>query len=191
MPKTIILAAMTLVSVAVVTALGAGTAPDAAGLDSAKSTVVATFKQENVPVEAPFRKFSGHIAYQASDAAAASASVDVETGSLDIGDPAYNAEVRKPAWFDSAHFPLATFRSTAVKVLSATRFEATGTLTIKGKALSVTVPITVTAGAGSAGATFDGTLPVSRKAFTIGDPVWNDVIDDAVTVRFHLVQAAH
>ena len=191
MPKTIILAAMTLVSVAVVTALGAGTAPDAAGLDSAKSTVVATFKQENVPVEAPFRKFSGHIAYQASDAAAASASVDVETGSLDIGDPAYNAEVRKPAWFDSAHFPLATFRSTAVKVLSATRFEATGTLTIKGKALSVTVPITVTAGAGSAGATFDGTLPVSRKAFTIGDPVWNDVIDDAVSVRFHLVQAAH
>ena len=95
-----------------------------AGLDAAKSTIVATFRQESVPVDAPFRKFSGQIVYDASKPAAASANLDVETGSLDIGDPAYNAEIRKPAWFDSLRFPLATFRSTAVKAISATQFAA-------------------------------------------------------------------
>jgi len=157
-------------------------------LDPAQSTMVATFKQENVPVDAPFRKFSGRINYDAANAAAASASIDVETGSFDIGDAAYNAEVRKPAWFDSGKFPLASFRSTAIKPLSATRFAATGTLTIKGKVLTITVPIDVVPAAGAAaGSTFNGTLTLSRQAYGIGDPQWNDVLDDQVSVRFHLV----
>jgi len=160
-----------------------------AGLDAARSTIVATFRQESVPVDAPFRKFSGQIVYDASKPAAASANLDVETGSLDIGDPAYNAEVRKPAWFDSLRFPLATFRSTAIKAISATQFEATGALTIKGRVLTITVPVAVSAGA--SGTAFDGTLPVSRQAFGIGDPSWNDVIEDQVRVRFHLVNASH
>jgi polyisoprenoid-binding protein YceI len=167
---------------------GTGTGTDA-GIDARHSTIVATFKQESVPVDAPFRKFSGHIAYDATHPAAASASIDVETGSFDIGDAAYNAEVRKPAWFNSAAFPMAAFRSTAVKVISATRFEATGNLSIKGRSVVITVPITVTASANSTA--FDGTVPVSRKAFGIGDPVWNDVIDDQVSVHFHLVNAGH
>lgn len=159
------------------------------GLDVGHSTITATFRQESVPVDAPFKKFSGHISYNASSPATASASIDVETASFDIGDPAYNSEVRKKAWFDSAAFPVASFRSTAVKAISATRFEATGSLFIKGRSLAITVPINIVA-AGSNTA-FDGTLVVSRKAFGIGDPTWEDVIDDQVNVRFHLVNADH
>jgi polyisoprenoid-binding protein YceI len=152
-----------------------------ANLDAAKSTVVATFKQEGVAVDAPFRKFTGRIVYDAKNVATATASVDVEVGSLDIGDEAYNAEVRKPAWFDAAKYPLATFRSTAIKAISATRFEATGKLTVKGRVLTITVPIAVQGNA------FDGSLTISRKSFVIGDPVWEDTIDDKVAVRFHIV----
>jgi polyisoprenoid-binding protein YceI len=150
-------------------------------IDAAKSTLIATFKQEGVPVDAPFRKFSGRIVYDASNAAAASAALDVETGSLDIGDEMYSAEVRKPAWFDTAKFPTATFRSTAIKPVSAGRFDVTGTLTIKGKAVTLTIPITATNNA------FDGALVISRKAFGIGDPAWNDVLEDKVSVKFHLI----
>jgi polyisoprenoid-binding protein YceI len=153
-------------------------------LDPAKSTLVATFKQEGVAVAAPFRRFSGTIAYNAENVAASTAALDVDTGSLDLGDERYNAEVRKKAWFDSATFPKATFRATAIKPGSVGHFSASGTLTIKGRAQAILVPISVQNAAGTT--TCDGVLTISRKSFGIGDPSWNDVLDDAVSVRFHL-----
>ncbi len=156
-------------------------------IDTGKSTLIATFKQENVPVDAPFRKFSGRIVYDAKNVAVASAALDVETGSLDVGDDSYSAEVRKKEWFDSARFPTATFRSTTIKPVAAGRFDATGTLSIKGKAATITVPITVQAGTNA----FDGTLVISRKTFGIGAAAWDDVLDDKVSVRFHLVSTGH
>lgn len=158
-------------------------------IDAAKSTVIATFKQEGVPVDSPFKTFSGRIVYDPANVATASAALDVDTASLDIGDEAYNAEVRKKAWFDSAAFPKATFRSTAIKAGAAGHFDATGTLTVKGKALTITVPVTAQNVAG--GTAFDGSFAISRKAYGIGDPVWDDVLDDSVKVRFHLVSSNH
>ncbi|MFM2287183.1 MAG: hypothetical protein RL684_326 [Pseudomonadota bacterium] len=156
-----------------------------AGLDAAHSTVVATFKQEGVAVDAGFRMISGAIHFDPARPAAGSAAIDVHTASFDIGDPGYNAEVAKPAWLDSGHYPLATFRSTAIKALSPGKLEATGTLTLKGRALVVTVPITQ-AGTGAL-ASFDGSLAISRKAFGIGDASWDDVLEDKVLVKFHVV----
>jgi polyisoprenoid-binding protein YceI len=150
-----------------------------------KSTVVATFKQEGVAVDCPFTRFTGKISYDPQNVGAATALIEVETASLDIGDPAYNAEIAKKAWFDSAAHPKGTFRSTSIKPLAANRFEATGTLTIKGKAQTITVPVTVATSA--AGQAFDGTFTISRKAFGIGDPIWESVLDDKVAVKFHLV----
>lgn len=157
----------------------------ARNVDPAKSTLVATFKQMNVPVDAPFRQFKGSIDYDAAHVADAKASIEVQTGSFDIGEADYNNEVRKPAWFDSARFPTASFVSTAIKP-DGSGFEATGTLTIKGKAQTIKVPVKATSVAG--GTAFDGTLKVSRAYFGIGDAEWNDVVDDDVTVRFHIVQ---
>ncbi len=156
-------------------------------IDATKSTIIATFKQEGVSVDAPFKKFTGRIVYDATNAAKASATIEVETGTLDVGGEEYNAEVRKKAWFDSATFPNASFHSTAIKADAKNHFTATGTLSVKGKAITVTVPVAVqdTAGVNA----FDGTLVISRAAFGIGDPVWNDVLDDKVSVRFHLVTA--
>jgi len=154
-------------------------------LDSAKSTVIATFKQEGVAVDAGFKKFSGHITYDAANVATSRATIEVETGSLDLGGEDYNAEVRKKAWFDSATYPKAIFQSTAIKAESASKFVATGTLTIKGKAVTVSVPVAVQSANGSS--SYDGSVVISRAAFGIGSPEWNDVVDDKVSVRFHLI----
>jgi polyisoprenoid-binding protein YceI len=154
-------------------------------LDAGKSTLVATFKQENVPVDAPFKHFSGTITYNASNPAASNAALDVDMSSLDIGSDDYNAEVRKKPWFDSATYPKATFRSTAIKAGAAGHFTATGTLTIKGRAQTINVPISVQTVGGAMA--FDGTFELSRAAFAIGDPQWNDVLDDKTRVCFHLV----
>ena len=150
-----------------------------------KSTLTATFRQEGVAVEKPFTSFKGVIDFDPKNVAAATAVIDVDMASLDLGDPGYSAELRKKSWFDSAAHPRAVFRSSSIKPVSATRFDATGTLTAKGRVLTITVPVTV--GTTGAAAVFDGSFSLSRKAFGIGDPIWEDVVDDKVTVRFHLV----
>lgn len=152
---------------------------------STKSTVVATFRQEGVAVDSPFTRFSGRISYDPSNVGAATALIEVETASLDIGDAAYNAEVARKSWFDSGTHPKGVFRSTAIKPVNATRFDATGTLTIKGKVQTITVPVTMSTT--PAGTVFDGSFTISRKAFGIGDPIWEDVLEDKVVVKFHLV----
>jgi polyisoprenoid-binding protein YceI len=157
------------------------------GINLKNSSIVVTFTQENVPVDATFKSFSGTIVYDAAKPMASSAAVTIDMSSLDVGDESYNAEVRKAVWLDSAHFPRAMFHSTSIKAGAGGHLEATGELTIKGRAQTVTVPFTANR-VGDA-TTFDGSLEVSRKVFGIGDPSWNDVLDDKVKVRFHLRNA--
>jgi polyisoprenoid-binding protein YceI len=156
-------------------------------INAGQSSIVATFKQQHAPVEAAFKKFSGSIVYDAAKPAATTATLSVDMNSLDIGDDDTDAEVRKAAWFDSAHFPQATFRATAITPGAGGHFEASGPLTIKGKTQTVSMTVTVQH-AGGANA-FDGSFELSRKAFGIGDPAWDGVLDDAVRVRFHLLVA--
>lgn len=155
-------------------------------IDAAKSTLIITFKQENVPVDASFKSFSGHIQYDPAQPSSARAGIQVRTDSFDLGSADYNAEVRKKSWFDSATYPTASFVSSAAKPTGSGQFTVTGTFTLKGKTQTLNVPVIVSK-AGNAMA-FDGALEISRKAFGIGDPEWNDVVDDKVRIRFHLLE---
>lgn len=157
-------------------------------LDLSKSSIIATFRQEAAPIDVPFRNFTGTIVYDAANPAATSAELAVDMNSLDVGDETSSAEVRKPAWFDSGKYPQATFRSTAVKPGAPGQFDATGTLSIKGQTQSITVAITVQR-VGNFNA-YDGNFELSRKFFGIGDASWDEVLDDKVRVRFHLLAAS-
>lgn len=158
-------------------------------VDLLHSTLVATFRQQAVSIDAPFRRFEGEIDYDPALPAATRATLSVDMTSLDIGDEDSNAEVRRKAWFDTDHFPRATFRSTSVRPSAAGRFDAAGELTIKGQARPITVTVSVQA-AGTAFA-YEGSFELSRQAFNIGDPAWNQLLDDKVRVRFHLLAASH
>ncbi|MES2886147.1 MAG: YceI family protein [Pseudomonadota bacterium] len=161
-------------------------APAALGIDAGKSKVAATFRQMNVPVEGVFTKAGGSILFDPAKPQAATASIQIDTASFDLGMDDYNAEVRKKEWFDSAAFPQASFVSTSFKALGADRYQASGKLSLKGRSIEVTLPVSVKCGA--AATVFSGTLPLSRKAFNIGDAEWNAVVDDNVKVTFSIVQ---
>jgi polyisoprenoid-binding protein YceI len=155
-------------------------------IDPAKSTLVVTFKQENVPVDAPFKRFNGRIDYDPALPTASKAALEVATGSMDLGSEDYNSEVRKKNWLDSTTYPTATFISTAIKPGAAGHFDATGILTLKGKTQTLTVPVSV--GKAGTATSFDGELQISRNYFGIGDKDWNDVLDDKVRVKFHIIE---
>ncbi|MET0267314.1 MAG: YceI family protein [Duganella sp.] len=155
--------------------------------DPAKTTVSATFKQMNVPIESKFKKFTVSIDYDAAKPDASKASVEVETASFDMGDAEYNKEVAKKEWFNAAQFPKATFVSTSIKSAGAGKLTVTGKLTIKGKTTDVTFPLNVKTEGGKQ--VFDGALPIKRLAYNIGEGEWKDtsIVADEVVLKFHVV----
>lgn len=179
----------TMKKIALVSLMGVALAASAAALktDPAKSTVTATFKQMNVPVDAKFKKFSANIDYDAAKPDTSKASVEVDTGSMDLGDPEYNKEVGKKEWFNAAQFPKATFVSTAIKSAGAGKLTVTGKLTIKGKTADVSFPLTVKADGKNQ--VFDGALPIKRLTYNIGEGEWKDtsMVADDVVIKFHVV----
>jgi polyisoprenoid-binding protein YceI len=160
-----------------------------AQIDAAHSTITATSKQMNVPVEGKFTKFSAQLAFDPAKPASGSAQVSVDMTSYDLGDETYNDEVRGKDWFDAKTYPGATFVSSAIAPAGADRFNVTGKLTIKGKSQTVVVPVTVTT-QGTAHV-FDGSLTIKRSQYDVGLGEWKDtsVVADDVVIRFHLVGA--
>ena len=157
--------------------------------DPAKSMVSATFKQMNVPVEAPFKRFAAQIDYDPAKPELSKASVEIDTASLDVGDADMNKEVAKKDWFNAAQFPKATFVSSAIKPAGAGKLSVTGKLTIKGRAADVTFPLTVKAD--GAKYTFEGALPIKRLTYTIGEGEWKDtsMVADEVVIKFRVTAA--
>jgi polyisoprenoid-binding protein YceI len=160
-----------------------------AQVDTSKSTVTATSKQMNVPVDGTFKKFAAQLSFDPAKPAAGSAKLSIDTASYDLGDESYNAQVRGKEWFDAAQYPNATFVSSAIAPAGGNQFKVSGTLTIKGKSENVTVPVTV-AQQGST-QSFDGALPIKRSQFDIGTGEWKDtsVVADEVLIKFHIVAA--
>jgi polyisoprenoid-binding protein YceI len=174
-----------LAGLASLSVFGAGLAH--ADVDLSKSTVIATTKQMNVPVDGKFRKFSAQLNFDPAKPTAGSANVSIDTGSYDLGADDYNKQAQGKEWFDSAAFPAATFVSSAIAPAGGNQYRITGKLTIKGKSQTVVVPVAIA----SQGATqtFDGALPIKRSQFDVGTGEWKDtsVVADEVVIKFHLV----
>ena len=169
--------------------LFATSATSAQTIDTSRSSVSATFKQMGVPVEGKFKKVGGQVGYESANPAAAQAKVEVDVASFDLGDAQYNHEVQQKDWFDGVRFPAASFVSTSVKSAGAGRLEVGGKLTIKGRSVNVNVPLSVRSDAGAT--VFEGSVPIRRLAFAIGEGEWKDtaLLADEVIVKFHLVVA--
>lgn len=181
----------TLAAVALTLAAAAHAAP--LKVDTAKSAVSATFKQLNVPVEAKFKKFTATLDFDPAKPAEGRASVDIDVTSFDLGDAEYNKEVQKKEWFNGAQFPKATFVASSIKpsagAAAGTRFDVAGKLTIKGKSTDVSFPLAVKKEGTSQ--VFDGTLPIKRLTYNIGEGEWKDtgMVADEVSIKFHIVAA--
>lgn len=174
----------TLAAILAGTALMAVAAP--LKTDVAHSSVSAIFKQMDVPVESNFKRFTAQIDYDAAHPDKATARVDIDTASFDMGSAEYNKEVAKKGWFNAAQFPKASFVSTAIKPAGAGKLTVVGKLTIKGKTQDVTFPLSVTPEGGKQ--VFQGQLPIKRLAFDIGEGEWKDtsMVADEVVIKFRV-----
>jgi polyisoprenoid-binding protein YceI len=163
-------------------------AANAAAVD-AKSSVTVVFKQMNVPVEGKFKQVKADIHFDPAHIAAASARIDIDVASFDIGSAEYNKTVAGADWFNAAAYPLASFVSTEIKP-AGSGYNVAGTLKIKGKSANVVIPVQYRKEGGAQ--VFDGSLPIKRLQYDIGAGEWKDtsLVADEVQIKFHLVVPA-
>ena len=153
----------------------------------AESSVGFVSRQMGVPVEGHFRKFDGQITFDPAKPEAARIHLAIDTGSATLGVKETDAELPKPAWFNVAKFPQATFDAKTVRSLGGGKYEVAGQLSIKGAAHDVVVPVQLTQS--GAKTTAAGQFSLKRLAYKIGENEWADtsMVADEVQVKFKLV----
>ncbi len=156
-------------------------------VDYTKSWVRFVGKQMGVPAEGEFKRFTARISFDPVRLEQARAEVEIDVGSATVGDREGDAELKRKAWFDVVQYPIAKFVSTALRKVGENRFEATGKLTLKGRTRDVVVSFA--AKPASPGLELNGTLPIKRLDFSVGEGVWadTDTVANEVEIRFRLV----
>ncbi len=153
-------------------------------VDPAKSRISFGFKQENVPGEGKFRRFAAQVSFDAAKPEATRASIEIDVGSVDLGDADWNNSIQGALWFNTKQFPKATFVVSGAKALGGGRFEAPAKFTLKGVTRDSIAGFTATADAG--GTLLEGVVPLKRSDYRIGEGMWADttVVANEVAVRF-------
>lgn len=147
------------------------------------------YTQMGVSMDGGFGRFSSTLSFDPERPEAARATVEVDLSSIDTGLAESDEESAGKQWFDTKSFPTARFESSSVKAVGDNRYEAAGTLTIKGQSRDVLVPVTYTPQGESA--VFDGSFTIRRGDFSIGEGPWAsfDVVANDVRIDFRITAA--
>lgn len=111
-------------------------------------------------VRGHFKVLSGHVHIDEQNPANSSVDAQVETASIDTGEPRRDEHLRSADFFDAQQYPTLTFKSTSVEHLGGNEYNVIGDLTIHG----VTRPVTLKAEYGGQGKTPFGTLAAGLSA---------------------------
>jgi polyisoprenoid-binding protein YceI len=155
-------------------------------VNQAASKISFTYNQFTSRVYGTFGVFEAKLDFDTTNPAAAHASLTIQLDSIDAGSSDANTELQKPAWFDSAAYPVATFESTDVKALGDNKYTIIGKLTLRGVTRDVAVPVLLKAE--NTIGIFDGELTLKRSDFKIGEGEYADtVVSDDINIRFKMV----
>jgi polyisoprenoid-binding protein YceI len=94
-------------------------------------------------VLAQFDSVEGQVILDEANPANSSVRAVIQTASISAGDPTRDEHLREPRWLNAAGFPTITFESTSVRIISDTRAEVTGNLTLLGQTHPATMEVTL------------------------------------------------
>ena len=122
------------------------------------------------PFEGEFREFSASICFEEDNLAAASISLVIDMESATTGILERDEILKAPEWMDSAGYPTATFRITAIERLGPDSYQGNGFLEMKGVSREVTLPFILNLVDNTA----SGSLTIDRRDFDIGEGRWGE-----------------
>jgi polyisoprenoid-binding protein YceI len=131
------------------------------------------------------RTVSGELLLDAADLTKSSVDVTIDMNSIDTGVAKFDEHIKSKDFFDTAQFPTATFKSTAVAAAGEGKLKVTGDLTLHGVTKPVVLDVTVNKlgehpMAKKPAAGFNATTKVLRSDFGLGGYV--PAVGDEVTI---------
>ena len=151
---------------------------------SSRLEFVATWEGE--PLEGRFRSFEVELEPGDAEAVIGGLRVRVDVTSLATAMPDVDEALREPDWFFFERYPEAVYSAREVRSLGGGRYQAEGTLTLKGVTQPLAVPFIWTRD--ETRGRLQGEVSLDRGAFRIGEGEWaaGDPIGLEVQVRFDL-----
>ena len=126
--------------------------------------------QTGTPFTGRFERFDATIRFDPDAPEAARADVVIDMASARTGDAQKDGALPGADWFDIASHKQARFVAEGFRALGGDRFEAPGTLELRGTSLPVVLPFTFTRD--GAGARVTGALAIDRTAYGVGQGAW-------------------
>ena len=157
-------------------------------VDTAKSQISFVIKQMNVPVEGGFSRYSVKAAFDPAKPESGQFQVELDIASINTGSEEGDGEAKRPAWFDTARYPKASFVSRSIRKDAAGRYTVSGDFTLKGRTRPLAAPFLLTPQRGG-GWLASGRVALKRSQFDIGGGEWADpsVVADDIEARFKIL----
>jgi polyisoprenoid-binding protein YceI len=147
-------------------------------LDAAHSGVGFKVRHLFTKVPGRFSTFSGAIQFDPAKPAATRVTVEIDAASINTDNAKRDGHLKSPDFFDVEKFPKITFKSTAVKLVDATRATMTGDLTMRGVTKPVTLDVELLGqgpnGRGGMVAGFAATGKLNRTDYGVA---WNRALE--------------
>ena len=180
----------TLVRVSLLAALplalaAARVAPRPHDVDRAHSEISFVAESRLMSAHGFFGRWDAEIMLDAQAPEQSSVVIRIDAASIDTRVARRDEHLRSADFFDVARFPQVTFVSRGIRRVSATRFDMTGDLTMRGVTRPVVIPTTVVFYDNGLGR-FKGAFTVSREQFGMKYNSTVNPIADEVQVQFNM-----
>jgi polyisoprenoid-binding protein YceI len=148
------------------------------------SQISFTYNQMGSRMYGTFARFEATLDFDTDNLANAHTTLHIDLTSIDAGSEDANTELVKPAWFDTAKFPVAVFESSQFTQVAENRYLIAGQLTLKGITRDVQVPVELKPDHDIG--IFAGELLLKRDEFGLGAGEWADTVvsrDIAIKIK--------
>ena len=135
-------------------------------VDKAHSRVAFIASMNGQAINGSFRRFDTRIAFDPANLPGSSVTAVIDTASAATGDQTRDEALPSADWFSTKVFPRATFTSKTFKSLGSGRYQAFGTLNIRGVAHQVVMPFQLVINGKAA--QMRGTVIIDRRWFGVG-----------------------
>jgi len=135
-------------------------------VDKAASRIGFSTSFAGAALEGGFRNWDAQIAFDPANLAGSRVTVTIDLASVTATDEDAQEALPSPDWFNVRAHPRATFTATTFRSLGGDRYEASGTLNMKGVSHPVTLPFTLNITGAQARMT--GSAVINRSQFGVG-----------------------